>query len=325
MTNPFPADRPTVSIIIVSWNACAMLEQCLLSLRTATERHRREVILVDNASTEDVTGMVKARFPEVRLQANSANVGFAAGNNCGMRLASGRYFFLLNPDTEMREPGAIDALVDHLEAHPEIAAVGPRLDFPDGRHQPGDAGHAPSAASIMAHALFLSRLAPRRFKGLYLVGPSILNGREPVAVDWLCGAATMVRRTTVDAVGGLDEAIFMYAEDMEWGCRMRRCGMSLHYLPAVHVMHVGGSSEKLAAGGAVSTRWLSSLARLFLRQGGKGWWVFRLSLSFGFLLRSAIYATLGLLRRAPAYKLRSRLLWAYGTAALRLDRKRLSS
>lgn len=319
-----PANAPTVSVIIVSWNARELLRQCLLSLRTATERHAREVILVDNASTEDVTGMVREHFPEVIVQANAANVGFAAGNNLGMRIARARYLMLLNPDTELRDPGAIDALVDHLEARPDIAGAGPRLDFPDGRHQPGDAGYAPRLSAIAAHALFLSRLAPHRCRGLYLVAPSVVNGREPLPVDWLCGAATLVRRTAVDLAGGLDEAIFMYAEDIEWGCRMRSRGLALHYLPAVHVMHVGGSSEKLAMGGAVSTRWLSSLARLFLREGGRGWWLFKASLAGGFVLRSAVYATLGLLRRAPAYRVRSRLLWAYAGAAARLDRTALS-
>ena len=158
------------------------------------------------------------------------------------------------------------------------------------------------------------------FRGLYLVAPRTVNGATPLTVDWLCGAAMIVRRSAVDVAGGLDESIFMYAEDVEWGCRMRDRGMALHYLPSVHVMHVGGASEKIAAGAAVSTRWLTSLARLYVRQGSRHWWTFKWSLAFGFSLRAAIYGSLSRLRRSSTLQSRARAQWAYAVAATRLAR-----
>ena len=313
-----------LSVIIVSWNAKALLADCLQSLRRAECRFPLEVMIVDNASQDGLPEMVQRDFPEVRLIANTENLGFARANNQGMRLAQGRYFLLLNPDTVLIEPDALDRLLAFMETHLDVAAVGPQLKFPDGRHQIGDAGYAPTPASAMSHGLFLSYLMPALFKGIYLASPADTKTRDVRDVDWLCGAAFLLRKEVFRATGGFDEEIFMYAEDVEWGCRMRRRGLRVCYLPGVSIVHVGGGSEQLAAGAKISTRWIESLARLYLQHNqGRHWQAFRLSFLFGFLVRAVAFRLSSMLRRRALHLTRSRLMMAYARCVWLLSPQRL--
>lgn len=316
--------KPVLSVIIVSWNGRELLADCLNSLRAATTRHAREVIVVDNASQDGLPEMVRAHFPEVCLIANQENRGFAAANNQGIAASSGEYVMLLNPDTLLTQAQALDDMLDFMTAHPDVAACGPKLVFANGRHQVGDAGYAPTFSSVLAHNLFLSRIFPGGFKGIYVSAPKITMRRQALAVDWICGAACLVRRKVVEQVGGLDESIFMYAEDVEWGCRMRATGLRVSYLPGIEILHYGSSSEKQAAGGRISTRWLESLARLYRSHNNvtslRG---FRLAMGLGFLLRGSAYRILSLLRQNPDKATRATAMFAYARCAWRLDRDTL--
>jgi GT2 family glycosyltransferase len=180
----------------------------------------------------------------------------------------------------------------------------------DGRHQVGDAGWRPSFASLALHALGLTQLLPRRLHGVYLVRPDAL-GAGPVAADWICGACLLVRSAAVRQAGGLDPAYFMYAEDVEWGCRMRRAGLRLAYLPAVRVTHLQGGTQ--ASGGPVSTRWLDNLVRLHCTLNGAGTLpLLRPVLAAGFALRALAYRAAGMAARA-------RLMAAYARHSWRLS------
>ena len=136
---PEPA---TIGVVIVSWNVRDLLRDCLRSLRAAGLPSR--VVVVDNASADGSADMVRAEFPEVTLLASPSNQGFTIGNNLGLRAlglgagadapAAPRYVLLLNPDAALL-PGALAQLVDYLERHPRVGAVGPRLLYPDGSPQ----------------------------------------------------------------------------------------------------------------------------------------------------------------------------------------------
>jgi glycosyltransferase involved in cell wall biosynthesis len=174
-------ERPDVSVVVVTWNARTHVERCLESVRG------RDVIVVDNGSTDGTVALVRERFPEVRV-VEQANVGMGGGNNAGMRHADGRYFFLLNSDAWVEGDG-LDALLAFADAHPDAAVVGPRLANPDGTLQRSVRGE-PTLWRLATEYFFIRKLAPRT----NLLNPLYAGGfahDAPRAVDWLSGAALL--------------------------------------------------------------------------------------------------------------------------------------
>ncbi len=305
---------PAVTVIIVTWNCRDLALRCLRELAAADLPGGREVIVVDNASADGVVAAVAAAFPDVRVIANSANTGFAAANNQALAEARGRYALLLNPDAFPTAPDSLAALLACLDADPHLAAAGCRLIHQDGRHQVGDAGWRPCFTSLSLHALGLTQLLPKRLHGVFLVRPDAL-GPGPVAVDWICGACLLVRMDAVRAVGALDAGFFMYAEDVEWGCRLRTAGFGVAYLPRTRVLHLQGGTQ----GDGASTRWLDNLVRLHcLLNGGGDLWLLRPVLAAGFALRAAAYRIAALRPGGGASRDRAGAMWQFARHAWRL-------
>ena len=239
-----PPATKDLSVIIVNWNAAAYLPAALDALFAATAHLDVEVLLVDNASTDDSLALVRERYPQVAIIANESNRGFAAANNQGIRRARGRYILLLNPDTEL-PPQALTRFVSFMDAHPQVGAAGPRLQGPTGKIQGGAAGHDPSLSAIFNFATFLYRLFPHRFRGLWLTR-SLYEGSQPIDVDWVSGASMLLRREAIETAGLMNERYFMYSEDVELCRRMRAAGWRIACLPDIHVTHhIGGSSRQL--------------------------------------------------------------------------------
>ena len=220
-----------LSIIVVTWNVQGLLAACLRALPASTGGLPTEIIAVDNGSVDGSADLVAQEFPHVRLIRNANNAGFARANNQGLALAGGRYVVLLNPDTEP-QPGSLAEMVRFMDAHPKAGAASPRLLRPDGAPQPYAFGADPSPIYLLRR-----RLAQRRRDYLHDWGAT-----EPLRVGWVSGACLVVRRATVEQVGGLDERIFMYFEDNDWCRRMRLAGWEIWYNPAGEVMHIGGAS-----------------------------------------------------------------------------------
>ncbi len=220
--------RPTVSVIIVSWETRDKLAAALRSLASCTLP--LEVIVVDNGSRDGSVAMVRRDFPEVLLLVNEVNRGFGAANNQGMAIATGRYFFLLNSDAELR-PRALEQMVAYAEAHPRVGVVGARLRYPDGRWQ-AEGMRFPSLGDELARMVGFDRLRP--------VG--MQRGDSPYETDWVQGAAMLVRRKVWEEVGGFDESIFMYGEEMEWCARIRAAGWQIVIVPQAEIIHHGGVS-----------------------------------------------------------------------------------
>lgn len=279
---------PDLSVVIVTWNAAATIETCLRRLAACRLRRRMEVVVVDNASRDATVAIVRAVLPAAKILVESVNLGFAAANNLAFREARGRFVLLLNPDAFLDDPDAIEALAAFLDAHPDVAAVGPRLLFPDGRHQIGDAGHAPTISAALVHALALQRLLPR-LPSLYLAPP---RNAAPRAVDWICGAVLMVRREALHQAGPLDEAFFLYGEDMEWGCRMRDLGLRLVHLPGIRVVHAQGGG---APAPRPSTRWIDGILQVYRKRQRRGLGLLRAALLLGFGLRATAHGAAALL------------------------------
>ncbi len=223
-----------VSAIVVTHNAAAWIERSLESLAGTGA----EVIVVDNASTDGTPGLVREKFPDARV-IEQENKGFGAGNNTGMRAASGRYYLLLNPDAWLTE-GALDRLVAFADEHPDAAVVGPRLLNPDGSLQRSVRGY-PSPWRIATEYFFLRKLGPRTHALNAFFGEQF--DHESVRdAEYLFGACLLVRREAVDEVGGFDEDFFLMSEEVDWCYRFREAGWKVLFYPGAEVFHVVGAS-----------------------------------------------------------------------------------
>jgi len=222
---------PRLSIVIVSYNAREDLERCLQSLVRAAPSVDHEIIVVDNASTDDSAAAVRARWPGVRLIDAGANVGFAKANNIGIRASFGELLLLLNGDT-LAPPSAIDRLVAVLDARPAVAVVGPRLVDGNGRAE-------------LSFGRMLSPLNELRQKLRARGNVERLTSRER-EVDWVSGACLLVRRADAEAVGLLDERYFMYTEDVDFCAAIRARGRRVLYTPSAEFVHLRGRSRQTA-------------------------------------------------------------------------------
>lgn len=225
---------PDLSIIIVNWNTAALLCDCLASLVATSTAGRSEILVVDNASRDDSVGMVQQHFPSVQLIQNSANVGFARANNQGIVLSQGRYLLLLNSDTVV-PPDTLAELLTFMEHTPDAGACSPRLVRPDGQPQAFAFGGDPTPRYLFRRGLH--RLLLRR-------GLHNWHTTQIESVDWVSGAALLLRRAALEQTGGLDENIFMYFEDNDLCLRIRQAGWKVYYNPQVAVIHIGGQSLK---------------------------------------------------------------------------------
>jgi len=241
---------PELSIVIVSWNVRDLLRGCLRSLYAAPEGRAAQVIVVDNGSTDGSAEMVEAEFPAVQLVRGSENRGFAAANNTGLALAQGRYVLFLNPDTEIIG-AALAALLGYAAAQPDVAVVAPQLLNSDGSLQPSRY-RFPTFATAFFESTWLEPIAPRQLLDRYYVRD--LPEDQVCDVDWVRGAALLVRRAAIDAVGPLDEGFFMYSEELDWCRRFRDAGWRVVYLPTAQVIHHGGKSSDAVFGASVLGR-----------------------------------------------------------------------
>lgn len=220
----------TISVIIVSYNTSQLLAACLRTLQAAHADGFAEVIVVDNASSDDTARMLCDDFPWVRLIQNDRNVGFACANNQGLALAHGTYALLLNSDT-LVQPNALMRLTEFMASHPNVGVVGAGLLNQDGSVQPSWASF-PSLFSELSGANLRKR-QPIANANAYAIA---------YETDWVGGACMLARTEAVQQVGGLDESFFMYSEEVDWCYRMKQRGWKVALLPDAQVVHLGGGS-----------------------------------------------------------------------------------
>src|SRR5439155_22937934 len=231
--NFVPNSRAGVSVVVVAFDALPWIERALESVRG------HETIVVDNGSSDGTPALVRERFPDARL-IEQDNVGMGGGNNAGMRVASGRYFLLLNSDAWV-VGDALERLVAFAEAHPDAAVVGPRLRNPDGTLQRSARGF-PTLWRLATEYLFLRKLAPwSRALNAFYAGP--FRHDRVYEAEFVMGAAFLVRREAVDAVGLADEDFFLFSEEVDWCYRFRAAGWQVLFYPGAEFVHVGGASH----------------------------------------------------------------------------------
>ena len=223
-----------ISIIIVNWNTRELLRKCLDSVETTVRSLSHEIIVVDNASTDGSTAMLRERFPRVRLIENLENLGFGTANNQALRVITGRYALLLNSDAVLTE-NAVSDLFACMENHPEAAMACGQLLNADGSRQNSIAAF-PSLLTLMTNTPLLEYLFPRRF-------PSKRYSHSgPVEVDSGIGACLMVRMAAMDAVGLFDERYHFFFEETDWAYQMRRAGWKVLHVPTAFIYHLQGQS-----------------------------------------------------------------------------------
>lgn len=234
-------EQLSLSIIIVSWNAKALLADCLKSIQAQPPPGRYEVIVVDNRSSDGSAEMVATEFPDVVLVRNEDNFGFAKANNIGIRQSRGKYLALVNSDVEVLS-GCFDAVCDFMDQNPRIGILGPCILNSDGSVQ-ASCRKFPSLWRSFCEATWLNQIFKR--SGLFSAERMLFFKHDSIRrVDVLSGCFWVVRSDALDEVGLLDERFFIYAEDMDWCRRFREYGWGVVFYPgAAAIHHSGGSSN----------------------------------------------------------------------------------
>ncbi len=226
-----------LSVIIVSWNTRELLAQCLDSLYSSLRLADFEVFVIDNASSDGSPVMVPERFPQVRLIENEQNLGFAHANNQAIQSSHADYVLLLNSDTIVK-PGAIDALVEFMQAHPQAGACGPRLLNQDGSLQ-FSCSPAPTLGSEFKRMFHLPGVRQDGYYPMQTWDQSLAR-----RVDVILGACLFLQRYALDQVGLLDEEYFIYSEEVDLCHRLQSMGWELYWVPQAEVVHLGGQSTR---------------------------------------------------------------------------------
>lgn len=259
-----PALKPEISIIIVSYNTAECLQRCIAHLEK--EKDALEIIVVDNASTDDSANLIKTKFPFVKLISNRVNEGFGSANNRGAEKASGKYLVLLNSDA-FPKPGALSTALKKMQENPKIGIGGARLI--DAKEIPQHS--ARSFPSVLNDFLRLSGLADRfpdsRFFGH--AEKTWMPQDKPMQVDWVTGAFMIIPKSLYQQAGGFDERFFLYYEEVDLCKKVKELGLQIWYWPDVIVEHIGGiSSEQFSSR---REKWRMQSALLYYRKH-HGYW-----------------------------------------------------
>ena len=239
-----------LSIIIVSYNVCSYLRQCLHSIYQADNIKDIDVIVVDNYSHDKTCDMIADEYPKVRLIKNHVNLGFSKSVNIGQVHANGEYLCVLNPDTLVSE-NTFTTLLDYINNHPEVGCIGPKIMNPDGTLQLACRRSFPHPLTAFFKLIGLSRLFPKSpLFGRYNL--TYLDENEIHKVDALSGSFMLIPRKIFQVVGEFDESFFMYGEDLDYCYRIQQCGYKLVYNPHVSIIHYKGESVKSAPFNTVS-------------------------------------------------------------------------
>lgn len=247
-----------LSIIIVSYNTKQLLADCINSIEKYFGSLTYEIIVVDNASKDGSTALLKSEYPQVKLIENGYNAGFAKANNQGLELCSGEYLLLLNSDTIVKE-NAISALVGFMDSHGDTAICGPKLLNSDLTLQLPCRRGFPRLINSVAYFSGISRLFPEnKVLGSYLM--TYMDSGLTHEVDAVSGACLLVRRNTLGRIGGLlDEAFFMHFEDIDLCFRAKKAGYKVYYVHNSEVVHLKGQSSKLRSSGVTKDFFDSAL------------------------------------------------------------------
>lgn len=275
-----------LSVIIVNYNVQYFLEQALLAVNRAAEGMAVEVWVVDNASTDGSVEMVRAKFSHVNCIANVRNVGFSTANNQAIALSKAEYILLLNPDTVVAED-TFARCVAFMDSRQDVGGLGVKMIDGTGQFLPESKRGFPSPAVAFYKTFGLGKIFSRspRFNRYYL---GHLSKDENCEADVLSGAFMLMRKAALDKVGYLDEAFFMYGEDIDLSYRIVLGGWKNYYLADTAIIHYKGESTKRGSLNYVKTFYQAMI--IFTRKHFVG----RMAGLFVLMLRAGIYFRAGI-------------------------------
>lgn len=280
-----------IAVIIVNYKTAELVINCIGSLWTETANYSNmQIIVVDNASGDSSKERLDAEIKNrgwasrITVLAEDKNLGFAAGNNAGLKHVlktdpDTDYFWLLNPDTIVRS-GALEALVEHMNASPASGIAGSAMFGPNGAVQPSAYNFYSPIGEIWESGLVM-RMTNKLFSK-YIISPPFKN--VPHECDWLVGASLFVRKAVFDSIGLLDDGYFLCFEDVDFCYRAKRAGWAVWYLPESRIMHFGGISTIHSKTYRKPVYWHDSRRRLFIKfYGLSGLFLADLCRSFGII------------------------------------------
>lgn len=268
MKNPF------FSVVILSYNRLDLVKTCLSNLATAVEEFKNktkletEIILVDNASTEQIVDFAQKNYPWVKIIANKENLGFAKGNNIGLKEAKGEWLILLNTDAFVFPETLIDLMVV-IERRRDAGAIGAQLLNPNMSVQPSG-GYLPSFWGIFFWMTFVDNFPSlRKFFHSFHTRDLNFFAKEKEC-GWAQGAFLAVKKEVFEKTQGMDEGFFMYLEEIEWQKRIKEAGFKIIYTPAVKCVHLGHASSPTKDESFGINQEINSLLYYF-RKHEQGW------------------------------------------------------
>ncbi len=290
-----------LSVVIICWNDWKVIENCLRSIFENTHRIEYEVIVSDNGSTDGSLDKIRAQFPAVLVVENGANLGFAKGNNAGIRVARGEYVLILNPDTIMHD-NSLDRWIEFADRHPEAGAFGCRVHNPNGTYQ-RSARPFPTISRHLVAALglrFLGRLKNPVLSDEY----ESWKGDTEREVDWQSGCCVMLRGDLLKKLGGFDDRFFYQFEEVDLCRRVWNAGYRIRFTPTVSITHLGGQSV-----GRFPVRFAIETCRngyryFYKHYGSKGAQRYRRVILTRLRIRQTGYGLLKLVRPTDAVKQR---------------------
>jgi N-acetylglucosaminyl-diphospho-decaprenol L-rhamnosyltransferase len=302
--------KSKVVFVIVTWNRKKVLSQCLFSLKKYIQCPYN-ILVIDNASTDGTSEMVKKEYPEVILVKNNTNFGFGKANNQGIRYLIERnipfdYVVFFNDDARI-EDESFQALIDYMDENHDVKASIPSVYIDKGVLQTGVGGYELSLESAFNYSFFLSILLPSLFKGLFIHQKYFRNRGLILELDWISGVCLTLRSDLARFLR-FPEDFFMYAEDMAL-CREIRNHGKIVYFPHSQIFHQRESYQS----DKTPTLWIDSLFKYYRMQNSdkvlKKLWMLKIIFVFGFLLRSLGYAVLEIVSRNKDAKKREKLLY----------------
>jgi GT2 family glycosyltransferase len=260
---------PDISILIVSFNTCAILRECMESVVAAKGSLSLEVVVVDNNSHDGSAEMIEHEFPWAKIIRSNTNLGFGNANNRALEAATGRYIVLLNSDAFL-QPDSLVLSIQKMEANPHVGLAGGRLVGRDGALQPS----ARRFPNLLRQLIVMSGLASRYPRSMFF-GQTDRTWADPMAdaqVDWVPGAYSIIRRDVLDKMPLFDPDFFLYYEEVDLCRRIRKAGYRIMYWPEIVVTHIGGESSRqiktleMSASGAQLVLWRMRSTLLYYRK-----------------------------------------------------------
>lgn len=296
-----------LSIIIVNWNVRDLLDACLASIYASDfDSKNYEIIVVDSASDDGSSDMLREKYPQVILLPQTANIGFTRGNNLGLAQARGKHLLLLNPDTELSR-AALAQLLEYMKERPAVGIIGPHTLNSDGSHQ-STRRRFPTFMTGIFESSWLSQWAPAAVEKDY----RLLNTRddEIIEADWVQGSAILLRREVYQDIGELDDGYTMYYEELDYCRRAVSAGWRVVYHGGARITHHGGKSSEQASA-FKQIHFHTSKLRYFHKHHGRGAYiVLRSLLLLQFSWQLALESLKGALgHKRPLRAERVRVYW----------------